>query len=67
MESVQANGMINGTTFTPNIFAGGAGVGNIRSVFQFITDPGTTFTVTQNSALTAGASTVQGQVIDQTG
>jgi hypothetical protein len=48
-----------GNTFSPiSLFPGGGATGPTRTNFQLAADPGTTVTVTQSSALTAGAAVV---------
>lgn len=55
---VQLSYTINGTVKTPAVFAGGAGVGVTVFTTAITVDPGTTVTLSQSTALTAGATNV---------
>lgn len=54
---------LNGGGQLLQIQAGGAGAGQSTSGGLFVADPGTTFTVRQNSALTVGAATWLGAIL----
>lgn len=57
--AMRVNYTLNGSAnFLPGLDAGGAGIGTQNANASIEADPGTTVTLAQTSALTAGASTV---------
>jgi hypothetical protein len=52
----------DGATVTPNIFAGGAGIMASDQSADKIVQPGSTTTLTQSSAMSAGAATLWAEI-----